>query len=138
LLAGALAGALLAYFLTRDGGGTSALTTVVTHVRTVTTEGQVTTQQKSVTVTTAPGTGVGSGPTGAALNNVGFTKMQAGDYAGALDRLPPVAVVAVPVDRGTYALAPVTPRLPAECANFRRLERIAPVVAGAVLDASHE
>src|SRR5438876_951759 len=60
------------------------------------------------------------------------------ESAGALDRLPPVAVVAVPVDRGTYALAPVTPRLPAECANFRRLERIAPVVAGAVLDASHE
>ncbi len=87
LLAGALAGAVLAYFLTRDGGGTSALTTVVTHVRTVTTEGQVTTQQKSVTVTTAPGTGVGSGPTGAALNNAGFPKMQAGDYAGALPLL---------------------------------------------------
>jgi len=87
LLAGALAGALLAYFLTRDGGGTSASTTVVTHVRTVTTQGQVTTMEKSVTVTTAPGTGVGSGPTGAALNNAGFTKMQAGDYAGALPLL---------------------------------------------------
>jgi serine/threonine-protein kinase len=87
LLAGALAGALLAYFLTRDGSGTSAPTTVVTHVRTVTTQGQVTTTQKPVTVTTAPSTGVGSGLSGAALNIAGFRKMQAGDYAGALPLL---------------------------------------------------
>jgi hypothetical protein len=60
---------------------------VVTHVRTVTTQGQVTTTQKPVTVTTAPSTAVGSGLSGAALNIAGFRKMQAGDYAGALPLL---------------------------------------------------
>jgi eukaryotic-like serine/threonine-protein kinase len=87
LLVGAIAGALLAYFLTRGGGATSAPTTVVTHVRTVTTQGQVTTVQKPVTVTTAPSGGVGSSAGGAALNTAGFRRMQAGDYAGALPLL---------------------------------------------------
>jgi predicted Ser/Thr protein kinase len=88
LLAGAIAGALLAYFLTRGDGRTPAPTTVVTHVRTVTTQGQVTTVQKPVTVTTAPSSlGVGSSASGVALNNAGFRKMQAGDYAGALPLL---------------------------------------------------
>ena len=36
------------------------------------------------------------------------------EAAGALDRLPPVAVVAVPVDRRANALIPAAPRLPAE------------------------
>ena len=36
------------------------------------------------------------------------------ETAGALDRLPPLAVVAVPVDRRAHTLIPVTPRLPAE------------------------
>jgi len=85
LLAGAVAGALLAYFLTRGNGATPAPTTVITRVRTVTTQGEVTTVQKPVTVTTTPG--AGSGPSGAALNNAGFSKMQAGDYAGALPLL---------------------------------------------------
>lgn len=87
LLAGAIAGALLAYFLTRGDGTTSAPTTVVTHVQTVTTQGQVTTVEKPVTVTTAPSAGVGSSANGVALNNAGFRKMQAGDYAGALPLL---------------------------------------------------
>jgi tRNA A-37 threonylcarbamoyl transferase component Bud32 len=87
LLAGAVAGALFAYFLTRGDGAKTAPTTVVTHVRTVTTQGQVTTVPKSVTVTTAPSAGVAPGAGGAALNTAGFRKMQAGDYAGALPLL---------------------------------------------------
>ena len=87
LLAGAVAGALLAYFLTRGDGARPAPTTVVTHVRTVTTQGQVTTVPKPVTVTTTPSAGVVPGAGGAALNTAGFRKMQAGDYAGALPLL---------------------------------------------------
>jgi predicted Ser/Thr protein kinase/tetratricopeptide (TPR) repeat protein len=90
LAAGAVAGALLAYFLTRDGGNTSAPTTVVTHVQTVTTQGQITTVEKPVTVTTAPTTSAPPPPSeqsGAALNTAGFRKMQQGDYAGALPLL---------------------------------------------------
>jgi eukaryotic-like serine/threonine-protein kinase len=87
LFAGALAGALLAYFLTRGGGVTSAPPTVITHVRTVTTQGRITTVQKPATVTTTSSAGVGSNPSGAALNTAGFRKMQAGDYAGALPLL---------------------------------------------------
>jgi tetratricopeptide (TPR) repeat protein len=88
LAAGAVAGALLAYFLTRDDGGTTpAPTTVVTHVQTVTTQGQTTTVEKPATVTTAPATTAPSEPSGAALNNAGFRKMQQGDYAGALPLL---------------------------------------------------
>jgi predicted Ser/Thr protein kinase/tetratricopeptide (TPR) repeat protein len=90
LAAGAVAGALLAYFLTRDGGHASAPTTVVTHVQTVTTQGQITTVEKPVTVTTAPTTSASPPPSeqsGAALNTAGFRKMQQGDYAGALPLL---------------------------------------------------
>jgi hypothetical protein len=81
---------LLAYFLTRDGGNTSAPTTIVTHVQTVTTQGQITTVEKPVTVTTAPTTSASPPPSeqsGAALNTAGFRKMQQGDYAGALPLL---------------------------------------------------
>jgi eukaryotic-like serine/threonine-protein kinase len=92
LAAGALAGALLAYFLTR---GDSSAPTVVTHVQTVTTQGQVTTVEKPVTVTTSPtqpttttaATPPPSSQSGVALNNAGFAKMQNGDYAGALPLL---------------------------------------------------
>jgi len=87
LLAGAVAGALLAYFLTRGDGARPAPTTVVTQVRTVTTQGQVTTAQKPATVTTVPSAGGAPGASGAALNTAGFRKMQAGDYAGALPLL---------------------------------------------------
>jgi hypothetical protein len=97
LVAGAIAGALLAYFLTRDNGSSPAPpTTVVTHVQTVTSQGQVTTVERTATVTTAPLTTTSAPPTtaappssqsGAALNNAGYAKMQAGDYAGALPLL---------------------------------------------------
>jgi tRNA A-37 threonylcarbamoyl transferase component Bud32/tetratricopeptide (TPR) repeat protein len=90
LVAGAVAGALLAYFLTRGDGNGSMPTTVVTQVRTVTTQGQITTVEKPVTVTTAPATTASpapSEPSGRALNNAGFKKMQEGDYEGALPLL---------------------------------------------------
>jgi eukaryotic-like serine/threonine-protein kinase len=95
LVAGAIGGALLAYFLTRDSGdSTPAPTTVITHVQTVTTQGRITTVEKPVTVTTsAPTTAAQapsptpSGQSGAALNDAGFRKMQQGDYAGALPLL---------------------------------------------------
>jgi len=88
LVAGAIAGGLLAFFLTRDTG--PAGTTVVTKQRTVTQQGQVTTVEKPVTVTTAPTTAAsppGASQSGAALNIAGFRKMQAGDYEGALPLL---------------------------------------------------
>jgi len=90
LAAGAVAGALLAYFLTRGDGAGPAPTTVVTHVQTVTTQGRITTVEKPVTVTTSPSTSPASPPTGQsgeALNDAGFAKMQAGDYKNALPLL---------------------------------------------------
>jgi eukaryotic-like serine/threonine-protein kinase len=85
LLAGAVGGALLAYLLTRDNGGPQ---TVVTRTQRVTTQGRVTTVttvEKAVTPTTsATPVPVPVSPSGAALNNAGFRKMQAGDYEGAL------------------------------------------------------
>ena len=88
LLVGAIGGALLAFSLTR-GDGTPASITVVTHVRRVTTQGQVTTVEKTVTITTSPSAPAspGSGATGTALNNAGYAKMQAGDYTAALPLL---------------------------------------------------
>jgi serine/threonine protein kinase len=88
LAVGAIAGALLAYFLTRDNGS-SAPTTVVTRVQTVTTQGQVSTVEKPVTVTTAPRTSTPTpqSATGEQLNDAGYAKMQAGDFAGALPLL---------------------------------------------------
>jgi serine/threonine protein kinase len=89
LVAGVVAGALLAYFLTRDNSSKGP--TVVTHVQTVTTQGQVTTVEKPVTVTSSPPTTRQAPPpssqSGVALNNAGFQKMQQGDYAGALPLL---------------------------------------------------
>jgi tRNA A-37 threonylcarbamoyl transferase component Bud32 len=89
LLAGALTGALLAYFLTRGGETQEAPTTVVTRVRTVTTQGQVSTVERRVTVTTSASASPPpvSGQSGAALNDAGFRRMQAGDYTGALPLL---------------------------------------------------
>jgi serine/threonine-protein kinase len=89
LLLGAVGGALLAYLLTRGDG---ASPTVVTRVQRVTTQGRITTVEKQVTVTTAAAStsaapAPSSGASGAALNDAGFRKMQAGDYAGALPLL---------------------------------------------------
>jgi serine/threonine-protein kinase len=85
LALGAIAGALLAYFLTRGNESPPAPTTVVTQFRTVTTQGEVTTVEKPITVTTSAAPPAGQ--SGAALNDAGFAKMQAGDYAGALPLL---------------------------------------------------
>jgi len=99
LVAGAIAGALLAFLLTRDGGTGEAPTTVVTEFRTVTTEGEVTTVERPVTITTSASPPA-SGRSGAALNDAGFAKMQARDYAGAL----PLLEEAVRKLRGTDSL----------------------------------
>jgi len=62
----------------------------------VTTQGQVTTVERPVTVTTSPtarppatssAPPAPSGQSGVDLNNAGYAKMQAGDYAGALPLL---------------------------------------------------
>jgi tRNA A-37 threonylcarbamoyl transferase component Bud32 len=87
LVAGAIAGALLAFALTRDDSAGQGDTTVITRDRTVTREGRVTTVERPVTVTTAPSVPPAAGQSGAALNDEGFAKMQAGDYAGALPLL---------------------------------------------------
>ncbi len=89
LLLGAVGGALLAYFLTRDEGATTpAPTTVITQVRTVTTQGETRTVERPVTVTTSAGPpATPSGLSGTALNDAGFEKMGARDYAGALPLL---------------------------------------------------
>ena len=88
LLAGAVGGALLAYLLTRND---AAPTTVVTRIQTVTTQGRITTEEKPVTVTTSasppPTAAAPAAPSGVALNDAGFRKMQAGDYGGALPLL---------------------------------------------------
>ena len=84
LVLGAVAGALMAFALTR-GHDKPARTTVVTRTERVTTQGQVTTVEKPVTVTTSPT--VPAGASGAALNNAGYAKMRDGDYAGALPLL---------------------------------------------------
>jgi tRNA A-37 threonylcarbamoyl transferase component Bud32 len=91
LVAGAIAGALLAFALTRDDSSGQG-GTVITRDRTVTREGRVTTIERPVTVTTAPpatqpASPPASGQSGTALNDQGFAKMQAGDYAGALPLL---------------------------------------------------
>jgi eukaryotic-like serine/threonine-protein kinase len=97
LVLGAIAGALLAYFLTGGGGGDATQgTTVLTRERTVTSPGGVTTVERPVTVTTtAPSTPTqppttaspGNSASGAALNNAGYIRMRLGDYEGALPLL---------------------------------------------------
>jgi serine/threonine protein kinase len=81
LALGAIAGALLAYFLTRGG---DAATPPVTQVRTVTTLGQASTVTVTTPATSAPSP---SDRSGEALNDAGFSKMQSGDFAGALPLL---------------------------------------------------
>ena len=99
LLLGGIGGALLAYSLTR-GDTKLARTTIVTHTERVTTQGQVTTVERPVTVTTSPSVPGGSSASGPALNNAGYAKMQAGDYAGAL----PLLELAVQKLQGTNSL----------------------------------
>jgi eukaryotic-like serine/threonine-protein kinase len=96
LVLGAVAGGLLAYGLTR-GDNSATHTTVLTRTQ----RGQVTTIVKTVTsprTPTAPTNG--SSASGADLNNAGFAKMRAGDYAGAL----PLLEQAVQKLQGTRSL----------------------------------
>jgi eukaryotic-like serine/threonine-protein kinase len=82
LAVGAVAGALLAYLVTRGNGNNAPPRThIVTRVETVTTQGQVS------TVTTSAAPAAPSGQSGEALNDAGYAKMQAGDYTGALPLL---------------------------------------------------
>ena len=76
-IAVALAGIAAAVIATRGGDGSTVL------VRTVTRPG--TTVER--TITTSPQTSRSRPADGAALNNAGFAKMQAGDYNGALPLL---------------------------------------------------
>ncbi|MGZ4403895.1 MAG: tetratricopeptide repeat protein, partial [Gaiellaceae bacterium] len=62
----------------------------VTRIQRVTTQGRITTVEKTVAATTSAGrppTAATPAPSGAALNTAGFNKMQAGDYTGALPLL---------------------------------------------------
>jgi serine/threonine-protein kinase len=79
LIAGGVVAAMLA---TRDSKPQAASRTVV---RTVTSPG--TTVRQTVTAPTTPSVAAPSGSSGTALNDAGFAKMQAGDYAGALPLL---------------------------------------------------
>jgi serine/threonine protein kinase len=93
LVLGAVGGALAAYFLTRgNGNGHTAAPPqpkATTIVRTVTqASGQTTTVVQQVTTTPpAQPAPPPSGTSGHALNDQGYTKMRAGDYAGALPLL---------------------------------------------------
>ena len=87
LLLGALAGGILAFALTR-GGGHHAASSVRTVVKTV--QGQATTVTQQATTTASPPPPPPPAPgsqSGAALNDAGYAKMQAGDYQGALPLL---------------------------------------------------
>jgi serine/threonine-protein kinase len=92
LVLGAIAGALTAYFLTRDNGtpnGAGSQRGATTVVRTVThASGQTTTVQQTAT-TTSPAPP--SEPSGQSLNDQGFAKMEAGDFGGALPLLQQAA-----------------------------------------------
>ncbi len=99
LLIGALAvgGVAVAYLATRDGGGGTAAPTTApapkprTFVKTVTQQAK--TVEKTVTEsappppTTQATPPAAATPSGAELNDAGFAKMRAGDYAGALPLL---------------------------------------------------
>jgi eukaryotic-like serine/threonine-protein kinase len=98
VLAAAVAGAALAYLLTRDDGSSKPAAQprprVTTVLRTVTQPtGQTTTviQQTTVQGTTPPATTAAppppSGASGHALNDQGYSRMQAGDFAGAVPLL---------------------------------------------------
>ena len=110
LVVGAVGGALLAYFLTRDDGNNNAQpqTTVLTRERTVTGEGRVTTVQVTVTARATPTVQApttqappATSVSGVVLNNLGYARMQAEDYEGAL----PLLEGAVQRLQGTGSLA---------------------------------
>jgi serine/threonine protein kinase len=89
LLLGAVGGALAAYLLTRGNDNNAAAPPqpkATTIVRTVTRpSGQTTTVVREVTTT--PPAPPATGSSGHALNDEGYAKLRAGDYAGALPLL---------------------------------------------------
>jgi eukaryotic-like serine/threonine-protein kinase len=93
LLLGIVAGALVAYLLTRGGSDNPQRAAIpqpkaTTVVRTVTrASGETTTVQQTVTTSPAPPAPVPSGTSGHALNDQAYAKMGAGDYVGALPLL---------------------------------------------------
>jgi serine/threonine-protein kinase len=89
LLLGAIAGALAAYFLTRGNGHHAAAPQPSVLTRTITRNDVTTTVISTTlpaTVTTAAAASPASG-NAHALNDAGFVRMRAGDYAGALPLL---------------------------------------------------
>jgi eukaryotic-like serine/threonine-protein kinase len=82
LLLGVAGGSLAAYLVTR-GGGKAAAPPRITVLRTVTRASGTTTVQVTTSATSAPAPPTG----GHALNDAGYAKMQAGDFAGALPLL---------------------------------------------------
>ena len=93
LAVGAVAGALLAYLLTRsDHNAAPPRTHVVTRVQTLTTKGRVSTVERTITTTAAPPpVAPPTSQSGEALNDAGYAKMQARDWAGALPLLEEAA-----------------------------------------------
>jgi serine/threonine protein kinase len=93
LVLGIAGGALAAYLLTRDGGNERRAASppqprATTVVKTVTQESGSTVTVTRVTTTTPPQTAPPpSGSNGRALNDQGYARMQAGDYAGAVPLL---------------------------------------------------
>jgi eukaryotic-like serine/threonine-protein kinase len=81
-------GILAAILLTGHSGGSPTARTIV---RTVTGPGQTVRETVTVRPTTTATAAIeqSTAPSGAALNNAGFTRMQKGDYAGALRLLEP-------------------------------------------------
>jgi eukaryotic-like serine/threonine-protein kinase len=92
VLGAAVVGAALAFLLTRDDGSgkpaAQAPPRVTTVLRTVTTAGQTTTVvQRTTTTPTTTASPPPSGASGHALNDQGYSRMQAGDFAGAVPLL---------------------------------------------------
>jgi serine/threonine-protein kinase len=99
LLLGALAGGLLAFALTRGGEHHNAAPSVRTVVKTV--QGKATTVTQQVTTSASPppaspppppSSAAPAAQSGKALNDAGYTKMQGGDYQGALPLLEQAVV----------------------------------------------
>ena len=97
LALGAIGGAIAAILVTNDKGGQGAKAPVKTVVARTTVQGRTVQQTVTVATTAAAATNppapappappAPSSASGVSLNNAGYTKMRAGDYAGALPLL---------------------------------------------------